>query len=143
MHKQNVLLVLTGDDRGLSAPIDLGNVRAQESPLSRTDINGGIEAIRVPLVTAVNFIADLLRREETAFPDLVPSSIERGLCPGCSFPHGSSPDDEFADMTLQIAAQNGVSNVVEAQSALERIQARERGETHLELVPDFFSSYCK
>ena len=94
-------------------------------------------------MTAVNFIADLLRREETAFPDLVPSSIERGLCPGCSFPHGSSPDDEFADMTLQIAAQNGVSNVVEAQSALERIQARERGETHLELVPDFFSSYCK
>ena len=69
LQKQNVVLVLTVDNGNLGAPIDFLSIRAQLLPISRTDVNNGVEVVRAPLVTAVNFNADLQRKEEAVFPD--------------------------------------------------------------------------
>lgn len=69
-------MVRTGDESGLSAPISfegLGSVNAESIPEtndlchSSTDNN---DAVRVTVTTVVEFIANLQRREENAFPEL-------------------------------------------------------------------------
>ncbi|KAL8865804.1 MAG: hypothetical protein Q9174_006684 [Haloplaca sp. 1 TL-2023] len=67
---QNVLLVLTGDNDGLSAPIDFTSVPSCEVlPTARPNDPLSQElrqrVLRVPLRTAVKFIADMQRREDS------------------------------------------------------------------------------
>ncbi|KAK3175365.1 hypothetical protein OEA41_002612 [Lepraria neglecta] len=115
----NVLLALTGDNENFSAQIDFDSMRAQSLPLSRTDMDEGVEAIRVPLVTAVYFIADLQRKEEIVFPELVPNSFERSLYPDVrGLPPDSFTADGFADGVLQLVSQDRIDSVEAAKSAI-------------------------
>lgn len=61
IQRQSVLMVRTGDESGLSAPISFESVREQALPLARPDIesNECIDAVRVTLAIAVRFVADL------------------------------------------------------------------------------------
>lgn len=67
---QSVIIVLTGDNSGLSAPVTIESIKGQSLPLERQDADdykhGRI--IRVPLLTALHLILDLEQREEIAFP---------------------------------------------------------------------------
>lgn len=64
-----VVLVLTGDQRGLSEAINFDAIQSESLPLCRNDIDGIDDAnvIRVSMKTAVHFIAGLQHREEKAW----------------------------------------------------------------------------
>lgn len=70
VQRQHVLMVLSGDENDLSAPISFDAIRSQSLPLGKAGTPDDVDIIRVPLRTAVRFIADLQRKEEEAFPDL-------------------------------------------------------------------------
>lgn len=65
---QNILLVRTGNEKGLSKPINFSSLKDKVLPLARTEDMGSIDVIRVPLTIGVRFVAELLLREEAAFP---------------------------------------------------------------------------
>jgi hypothetical protein len=76
---QNLLLVRTGKEEALSAPIDFTSLAEHALPLARDDIPFGPSvdglpaeamALRVPLPVAVTFLHNLQRHEETTRPDL-------------------------------------------------------------------------
>lgn len=79
IQRQIVLMVLTGDENGLSAPIKFDVIRSQSLPLARADVTEKTEIIRVSLRTAVQFVADLERREEEAIPQLVRSGTDQSV----------------------------------------------------------------
>ncbi|KAE8449365.1 hypothetical protein EG329_008266 [Mollisiaceae sp. DMI_Dod_QoI] len=75
VHEQaqelNVLLVQTGDDSNLSAPIIFEKLRNDglRIPLARSDISATRhDIVRVSIATAVKFISDLHQREVDAHP---------------------------------------------------------------------------
>lgn len=83
MQRQSIVLVLTGDDSGLSAPVTFNSLRAQSLPLVRTDCTASdndIDVIRVFLALAIRFVADLERREEAAFSETRSSTIDGSIC---------------------------------------------------------------
>ncbi|KAL2064200.1 hypothetical protein VTL71DRAFT_4694 [Oculimacula yallundae] len=69
IQEQSIILIRTGHEIGLSAPISFSSLKDKALPLARREKLGFIDAIRVPLQTGVRFVADLLLREEAAFPD--------------------------------------------------------------------------
>ena len=145
LQRQNVLMVRTGDESGLSEPISFESVRHAALPLARPNLNphDGIEAIRVTLATAVRFVVDLQRREELAFPESAFSSaIDPALCPIAQhskmLPASSPNVDEWVDKLMEIADDEGVDNVREVQTAVSTIKAIHRGESRLiEFDPPF------
>ena len=145
LQRQNVLMVRTDDESGLSEPISFESVRHTALPLARPDLNshGGIEAIRVTLAAAVRFVVDLQRREELAFPESAPSSaVEPALCPlprhSKMLPASTTNVDEWVDKLMEIADDEGVDNVREVQTAVSAVKAMHRGENRLiEFDPPF------
>ncbi|KAF2865725.1 hypothetical protein BDV95DRAFT_612308 [Massariosphaeria phaeospora] len=73
-HHQTLVLVRTGDEHLLSAPVDFSPLAHLTLPLSRPDASG-ISAVRVSIATAVPFLARLQRREEAAFPHLYANAV--------------------------------------------------------------------
>jgi hypothetical protein len=70
-QKQSILLVRTGNKDGLSEPISFDSLKYEALPLARNDDIGLTDIIRVPLLVGVRFVANLLCREEAAFPESV------------------------------------------------------------------------
>ncbi|KAH8592020.1 hypothetical protein B0O99DRAFT_690083 [Bisporella sp. PMI_857] len=70
---QTILLVRTGYENGLSAPITFDSLKNEALPLARSENLEGIDIIRIPLQVGVRFVANLLLREEAAFPESVVS----------------------------------------------------------------------
>ncbi|RDL38292.1 Uncharacterized protein BP5553_02632 [Venustampulla echinocandica] len=68
---QSVMLVRTVHENGLSAPISFKYLKDKALPLARSEDMGAIDVIRVPLQVGVHFVANLLLREEAAFPESV------------------------------------------------------------------------
>jgi hypothetical protein len=68
---QSILLARTGKEDRLSGPISFDSLKHQALPLARNEDMGIIDIIRVPLQVGVRFVANLLLREEAAFPQLV------------------------------------------------------------------------
>lgn len=68
-RKQSVVLVRTGNENGLSAPISFESLKDKALPLPRSENMGSIEVTHVPLQIGVRFVATLLLREEAAFPE--------------------------------------------------------------------------
>lgn len=66
-NKQNILLVRTGNEDKLSAPINFDKLKDFSLPLGRDEDMGATDIIRVPLLDGVRFVADLLHREQAAF----------------------------------------------------------------------------
>jgi len=60
---QSVLMIKTGDEAHLSAPIIFEHIKEKGCPLKRHDCNlDGIEGIRISLAAAVHFITTLQQR---------------------------------------------------------------------------------
>ncbi|CVK87799.1 uncharacterized protein FMAN_05351 [Fusarium mangiferae] len=73
-----VLIVLTGETKGLSAPISFASIADK----SKARTLNGLEAVETNLETAVDFLMELEHREEDVFglqPD--PVAASRGMCP--------------------------------------------------------------
>ncbi|KAG4259821.1 hypothetical protein FPRO03_12471 [Fusarium proliferatum] len=73
-----VLIVLTGETKGLSAPISFASIADK----SEARTLNGLEAVETNLETAVDFVMELEYREEDVFglqPD--PVAASRGMCP--------------------------------------------------------------
>ena len=68
VKRYTVLLVLTGDQQGLSEPITFDTINLESLPLKRHDISGidSVNIIRVSMKIAVHFVAELERREQSA-----------------------------------------------------------------------------
>ena len=69
-ERWSVVLVLTGDKRGLSETVSFDAIKAEALLLSRNDVDciDSANIIRVSLKTAVHFITRLQHREERALP---------------------------------------------------------------------------
>lgn len=131
-HRRSLVLVRTGDESHLSAPISFEKIRAESLPLERSEItlNDGIDAIRVSVATAVKFIADLQKREEANFHierDLF--SVDKSLCPSPTEQprHKAFSADEYADIIMQQAEEKGIDKVSATWTAVRRIKAAELG----------------
>lgn len=73
-----VLIVLTGETKGLSAPISFASIAAK----SEARTLNGLDAVETNLETAVDFVIELEHREEDVFglqPD--PVAASGGMCP--------------------------------------------------------------
>ncbi len=144
-QRQSVLMVRTGDESHLSAPIGFESIKADCLPLARTDVSGsGIDLVRVSLAIAADFIANLQWREEAAFPNSIdPSAIEGYLCleglKGGASDHCLSADT-WANHFIQEAQEKGYDNVYQTREAVRQVKARKRGESLYELTPYHFDS---
>ena len=144
-QRQNVLIIRTRDEDGLSKPIDFEDIRMHALPLAREDIpqaDDGVFAIRVSISTAVKFITDLKHREEAAFfssrkhsaADFAPGpntrdqhfSMTSGICTAVKA-------EAWADALIKEAEMDGVNNVLEVKFAVIDIHKARRGEH----VPDW------
>ena len=79
VQRRTAVLILTGYDYGLSCAISFDAIRSRSLPLNRDDVdtNDSSNVIRVSLKAAVEFIAELQRREEKAFPSC--SAVENEI----------------------------------------------------------------
>ena len=135
VRRQNIVMVRTGKETSLSEPISFDDILDQALPLSRPDLEtrNDIDAIRVPLATAVQFIVNLQRREEAAFPDSAPSTaVDRSLCPS-THPHESDSAritnvDDWVDRIMELADEGGIDKVPDARAAMSAVQEAQRGE---------------
>jgi hypothetical protein len=137
---QSVLMVRTGDESHLSAPITFEQIKAQTLPLRRDDcILEGIEVVRVSLKTAVSFITNLTQREEATFlSEENGHVIDRSLCPADwrgNYSDLSLSADVCAERILQEADELGFENVVSARNAFRRVMAARRGDESAQLTP--------
>lgn len=128
-ERLNVVIVRTGDEDGLSAPIDFSNIRSESLPLARSDIStdAGEATIRVSLKTAIKFILDLERREQAVFPSLYPgrSNVE-------------DQSDAYAERKLDQVEDMGIANVPAVKDALlDILRGREEPSQSAEF--DFWS----
>ena len=135
VQRQNVVMVRTGNETSLSEPISFERIRELALPLSRPDLgkNNNIDAIRVPLATAVQFIINLQRREEAAFPDSAPSTaVQESLCPSTHHTESHRAEitnaDDWVDRVMGLADEKGIDNVPHAREAMLEVQAARRGE---------------
>ncbi|KAK0507113.1 hypothetical protein JMJ35_010571 [Cladonia borealis] len=140
----NVIMVLTGEDTALSEPITFESVKARALPLARPDASGCVDAIRVPIAVAVQFMADLLRKEAAFDPELIPNSIDRDLNPGDYVGVVRAPNaEEWVDGALQAADERGIDNVSSVWQIVQDIRASDRGEPCSLLWHDWFNSSWK
>ena len=68
---QRILLVRTGKEDRVSAPISFDSLKGKALPLARNEDMGIIDILRIPLQVGTCFVAKLLLREEAAFPGFV------------------------------------------------------------------------
>ena len=137
-------MVLTGEDASLSEPVTFESVKARALPLGRPDADGCVDAIRVPMAVAVQFMADLLRKEEASFPELKPNSIDRDLNPGNYIGVIPAPNaEEWVDGALQAADERGIDKVSSVWNIVQKIRATDRGEPCSPLEHDWFNRLWK
>lgn len=130
VQKQNVLIVRTREEDGLSAPVSFDTIKSQSLPLARSDVHTkeNENMIRVSLRTAVRFILDLQRREEMAFPDLRRKPNDR-----------SERADRYAMNLLREVDQRGSGGVIAMRFLLQDIKGQEEGKSSQEKEFDFWS----
>lgn len=123
-----VLLVKTGDDAHLSAPVSFQSLydSVQALPVNRKDLtmdNRSIEddVVRVRIGVAVQFVFDLLRREQKALPHVwqAAEELQEELRQGC---------EQWIDRVLDHAQQVGIDTNGFTWKAIRRAQARLNGE---------------
>ena len=135
VQRQNVLMVRTGNETGLSEPNSFESIRKLALPRARPDIEqyNDIDAIRNPLARAVQSIVNLQRREEAAFPESAPSTaVEQALCPLThhteSYPAKITNLDDWVDKVMELADEKGTDNIPKAREAMSMVLAAQRGE---------------
>ncbi|KAK2768244.1 hypothetical protein FQN54_000096 [Arachnomyces sp. PD_36] len=137
IHRLTLLLILTGDTTGLSAPISFESIRADSLPLEphALKIDCDVSMVRVTLGTAVKFITDLEKRELAAYPEIRGNSVDTSYCPRlCSKEFLDVTDncitnaDDWADIHLRKAEEVGIDNCHKTYQAIRRIKAALGGE---------------
>ena len=140
----NVVMVLTGEDTALSEPITFESIKGHALPLARPDADGCVDAIRVPMAIAVQFMANLLQKEEAAFPELKPNAIDPDLTPEDYVGVVRAPNaEEWVDGALQAADERGIDKVSSVWHIVQEIRAADRGEWCEPLVHSWFNSRWK
>jgi hypothetical protein len=127
-RRQTVIMVRTGNESNLSAPISFEDLRTNGSclPLARSDVNkpyANVDAVRVSISTAVGFIAGLEQREEAAFPNLRVGWETDGCSGGA---------EGYAEEILNDADEKGIDNVSATWSAVRAIKAERQGDLSVE-----------
>ncbi len=127
--RQTVLLVHTGEDSGLSAPISFRSLDSDALPLKRDDVttNDGIKIVRVSLGAGVCFVADLERREEDAHA-YARDRWEAEM---------AQKAEEWAEKKLQRAEKDGIVETPWMVYAVRRALAAQRGEELEEYLIDY------
>ena len=132
VEEQSAVLVLTGDTSGLGHPLHFDAIRSESLPLvpSMEAAASGIETIRVPLKTAIHFIAESKRREDTTLSNPASRTYDK--------------DPSTATSSIYVPflgferAEQWVENVMRSESAapvpgtnidlaMDRIRQRESG----------------
>lgn len=131
---QTLLLIRTGHEKDLSAPITFDDISADSLPLDRDDCSG-IDVIRVPLSTAVNFIAALQKREDLAFPKN--RMVDGDICPDYQYGNARLSIEDWVESVMRESREQGIDNVERTWEAVRKVEARRRGEIfeRLELWP--------
>ena len=73
-----VLIVRTGIEAGLSAPINLGTIAEGDRTESTVDSQGSLSAVEITLGAAITFLIALEQREAAVFgikPDVITSTL--------------------------------------------------------------------
>ncbi|KAL9099972.1 MAG: hypothetical protein Q9163_004598 [Psora crenata] len=149
-QQQTVLIVRTGLEASLSAPISFDSLRAESLPLDRSDVDGHpmIDIVRTSLTTAVRFVLDLERREAIASPESVQDgALDPSLNPG---PHLRAVDGRagrdpktWADSLIEAAEKHGYDDDHTTRVSIRRVQAAMVGENYYELTPIPFGNRWK
>ncbi len=133
------MIVFTGHNSGLSAPINSKSIKAQSFPIELKYLAAykDVQVIRVSLLTAVRFIVNLERREEAAFPSPY-IGTDRSMGPHTdNISFGTINAAEWADEILQKIKDRRIANVHEATLAVHVLEATEQGEGHQAEFPAF------
>lgn len=136
-RRQQVLLVLTGDDHELSAPISFDSIRSESLPITQNTSSAAekpYDMIRVPLIVAIQFILDLQQREKAA---IGPASMATD---DASADTSDRDAAEYADGVLRSFAhdtdreQKSRFTISTIQYAVKKIKEQERGEEPLPVL---------
>lgn len=120
-----VLLVKTGDDNHLSSPISFQSLHesGQTFTVSREDLRNCPEShvVRVKVDVALEFILNLIRKEEAALPELsrAAEALEEEQSLGC---------ERWIDRVLKHAGEVGLDENGFTWMAIRRVRARLVGE---------------
>jgi len=142
---QSVLMIRTGDEAHLSAPITFEHIKEQAFELKRSDCQG-MDVVRVSLATAFQFITTLQQKEDTAMPSIMINMIDRSLCPAdypVDYQDLSLSADVWAEKMLQHADKLGFETVFPVKDALVRALAARRGDDSQKLRSIHFTQYWK
>lgn len=127
LQQATVVMVRTGHECGVSFSFE--TIRDHWLPLDRNDVGvqHGIDAVRVNLATAVEFVSELHDRV-TLLPEAPHDRCINRFSPPLIADLGA----KYADELLQDAEAVGFYNVLPVRSALRELAAAERGEYNLE-----------
>jgi len=104
---QSVLLVRTGNEKRLSAPINFESLKDDALPPARRERMGAVDVIRVPLQTGVRFVASLQLREEATFPESALVGPHISMEPNHPFLKWEKQAREYADEKVADALARG------------------------------------
>ena len=130
---QSVLIMRTGLEEGLSAPISFESLKSQSLPLERPDaIMQGLDVIRVSLASAVHFIVNLEMRENEADPksndeDTLDKSLDIYPPKGYGIQVSHSPET-WVDAVMAAAEEHGYDKILATRYSILRIEASKIGE---------------
>ena len=132
MQRQTAVLILTGNDSELSSPINFEALKHCALPLARDDFIFDHEApmIRVPLKAAVEFIAEMQKREDLATSLTMQDSMTMFSLPKSDgYFTGISNAEEYVDNILDHSLESEDKRL-KIKFALDSIEERERGEIY-------------
>lgn len=123
-QRRTVLMIITGDDDGLSSPLTFDTIRSKSLPINRWDLNNfnTANAIRVPINIAVQFLADVQESELRAFPYLQCHTTDKEIRPrsqNASF--GRISAEDWADEMFQ-EAEEGCDDSWELERAIDAVE---------------------
>lgn len=133
LEKQTVLLVRTGGESELSAPIsfdDLVSVSPFNTANSPSEDLSNFDTIRVSLRTAVRFVVSLDKRETDALLASKPTAEDHDTREDNDSDELDNPRTQLEDLDalMQKGAKDGYENISLILSALRRLEAYKRGE---------------
>ncbi|KAL8790977.1 MAG: hypothetical protein Q9195_006122 [Heterodermia aff. obscurata] len=133
VDRRTAVLILTGHNSGLSAPVDFDSIRSSALPIARDDADtiDASSVIRVSLKTAVQFITKLQQREESASSSPKPVELDNLDEPRKRILWEDVDNaDEYAEAVLDRPHESRDKQLV-LNYVLERIEMEKRGEVVL------------
>ena len=129
-RRQTMLIVRTGAQDGLSAPISFDSLMSKPLPVDAPALEDrDVDMVRVPLPDGIQFVTDLYKREH--YP--VPLEFEQALGAPGSAPgfedggqHRHRPET-WADAVVQSAPALGFNNVDHDLSSTRNVLAQQAG----------------